>query len=217
MLLLPTLGLFIAADILIPAISLAALTANPTRAWTFRQYIHWPVAKWLIPGSILGALIGAWLFSLLNPFWIQLLLAIFLISTLWQFRFGKRKKSFPMPISGFLPLGMAVAGISGVAGGTGPIQNPFLLNAGLEKEQLIATKAVNSLALQLTKVAGYAAFGAMTPNVWVMGIAIGAGAIAGILLAKKHLFTITDSRFRQYTLMLMPLCGIIMLIKLALS
>ncbi len=101
MLLLPTLGLFITADILIPTVSLAALTANPTRAWTFRQHIHWPVVAWLVPGSIFGALIGTWVFSRLEPFWIQCVLAVFLISTVWQFRFGKRKKSFPMPLWGF--------------------------------------------------------------------------------------------------------------------
>ncbi len=214
MLLLPTLGLFITADILIPAVSLAALTANPTRAWTFRQHIHWPVVSWLVPGSILGALIGTWVFSQLEPFWIQLVLAIFLISTLWQFRFGKRKKSFPMPLWGFFPLGLIVAGISGVAGGTGPVQNPFLLNRGLEKEQLVASKAINSLALQATKIIGYTAFGAMTNNVWIMGLTMGAGAIAGILLAKKHLLNITDDRFRKYTLMMMPICGVVMLVKL---
>ena len=106
---LPILGFTAGVEIAIPAVALSALMANPSRAWFFRHYIDWSVARWLIPGSLLGALIGAYSFSLLSPTWLQALLGVFLISTVFQFRFGKSKRSFKMTAPAFFPIGLFVS------------------------------------------------------------------------------------------------------------
>ncbi|TNE77747.1 MAG: sulfite exporter TauE/SafE family protein, partial [Gammaproteobacteria bacterium] len=162
MLMIPVVTLLLGAQVVPPAISVGAFVANPSRAWLFRNAVDWQVCRWMVPGSICGALLGAWAFSHFPVFWIQLLLGGFLVSTVFQYRFNKSKRSFPMRRRWFFPLGLVIAFLSALVGGTGPVHNPFMLNYGLEKEQLVATKAINSLALQLTKLLAYTGFGVMT-------------------------------------------------------
>jgi uncharacterized membrane protein YfcA len=213
MLMIPIISFMIAPQAVAPVISLGAVLANPSRAWMFRNHVDWTVSRWLIPGSFVGAIIGAWTFTQISGQWIQILLGLFLVSTLFQYQFGKSKRSFPMKERWFFPLGLLVSFVSGVVGGTGPIQNPFMLNYGMEKERLVATKAVNSLAMQLTKLMSYAGFGAMTLEIGLYGLVIGIGGSIGAWFASQHLKNINPMRFRTYTLILMPICGVIMLIK----
>lgn len=204
---LPILGFFAGVELAVPAVAVAALMANPSRVWLFRKHIDWTVARWLIPGSLLGAALGAYSFSLLSPVWLQCLLGLFLISTALQFRFGKSRRSFRVSASAFLPIGLFVSFSSGVVGGSGPVLNPFFLNYGTEKEALVATKSLNSFVMQLCKLLVYGATGVMTQQVSSVGIALGIGAIVGTLLGKRHLLNINGARFRIYTLVIMQLAG----------
>lgn len=213
MLMIPVLSLMLGPQVVAPAISLGAFLANPSRAWLFRTHINWQVSRWLIPGSLVGAVLGAWAFTQISAQWIQVLLGLFLISTVFQYQFGKSKHSFVMKRRWFFPLGLSVSFLSGVVGGSGPVHNPFMLNYGLEKEQLVATKAMNSLIMQLTKLIAYTGFGAMTLEVGTYGLAIGIGGAIGAWIASNHLKNINPGRFRLYTLILMPICGLLLLIK----
>lgn len=213
MLLIPLLGLTMSAQSVAPVITVASLMANPSRTFVFWQFIYWPVIIRLLPGSILGAIAGAYAFTQVPAHYLQLILGLFLLSTIWQYRFGKRKKSFPMPRWAFFPLGATVAFVSGLVGGAGPVMNPFFLNHGMEKEQLVATKAFNSLVMQSTKLLSYLGLGAISWQMGISGIAIGLGGVLGVFWARHHLERIDDERFRQYTLYLMPIGGVLLLFK----
>jgi len=213
MLMIPVISFLIAPQVVAPIISLGAFLANPSRAWLFRSHIDWKVSSWLIPGSLLGAILGAWTFTQISAQWIQIVLGIFLISTVFQYKFGKSKRSFTMKKALFFPVGLVVSFLSGLVGGTGPVHNPFMLNYGMEKERLVATKAMNSLVMQFTKLVAYTGFGAMTLEIGGYGLVLGIGGAFGAWLASKHLQNINTDRFRIYTLTLMPICGFFLLIK----
>ncbi len=213
MLLIPLLGLTMSAQSVAPVITVASLMANPSRTFVFWKFIHWPVIARLLPGSILGAVLGAYAFTLVPAHYLQFILGVFLLSTIWQYRFGKRKQSFPMPRWAFFPLGIVVAFVSGLVGGAGPVMNPFFLNHRMEKEQLVATKAFNSLAMQSTKLLSYLGLGAISWQMGISGAAIGLGGVVGVFWARHHLERIDNDRFRQYTLYLMPIGGVLLLFK----
>jgi uncharacterized membrane protein YfcA len=213
MLMIPIISFLIAPQVVAPVVSLGAFLANPSRAWLFRNHIDWKVSCWLIPGSLLGAILGAWTFTQISVQWIQIVLGLFLISTVFQYKFGKSKRSFTMKITWFFPVGLVVSFLSGLVGGTGPVHNPFMLNYGMEKERLVATKAMNSLVMQFTKLVAYTGFGAMTLEIGGYGLVLGIGGALGAWFASKHLQGIDASRFRIYTLILMPICGVLLLIK----
>ena len=73
------------------------------------------------------------------------MLALFLISTAWQYRMGVRPRSFSMRLPWFVPVSFASGLTSAVVGASGLLVNPFYLNYGLMKEAMLATRAANSL------------------------------------------------------------------------
>ena len=212
-LLLPVIGFFLGAQVVPPIISIASVFANPSRVFFFYQYIDWKVIRHLTSGSILGAILGAWLFTQINIELIQIIIGFFLISYVFQYQFSKTKLQIYMQRRWFFPLGVLVSFLSGLVGATGPILNPFMLSYGLEKEQLVATKSLNSLVMQLSKLTTYTIFGALTWRTGIYGILLGAGGVLGVYIARNHLLNIKMERFRNYTMAIMTISGVLMLVK----
>ena len=162
MLMIPVVSWVAHPKAVAPSIALGTLLSSPLRVYLFWRHIDWTIVRWYVPGAIVGAMLGGWIFANLESSWFKIIAAVFLISTLFQYRLGERERSFPMRAWAFLPLGFVVATISGMIGEAGPVLNPFYLNYGSVKEQMIGTKSVNSLIMQLTKLGSYTIFGAMT-------------------------------------------------------
>ncbi len=217
MILVPFVDFVLGSRSVAPVVQLGNFLGRPTRIFLFWKHIDWRITKAYLPAAVVGAWIGSWLFVRMNPVFIQLGIAIFLISTLWQFKWGKSKQSFPMKLSYFTPLGFLVAIISTLIGATGPILNPFYLNYGVQKETLIATKAVNSFLLAIAQLSFYTFFGSLYGNMWLYGLAIGVGASLGNYLGKMVLDKISDQIFRTILVLFMALSGIIILVKLLLN
>jgi len=215
-LLIPVIGFMLGAGIVAPVISLAAIIANPSRVLLFHKDINWSVITFLTPGSFIGAIVGAWLFSQLNIEWLQIILGLFLISYVVQVRFSRKRLDITFRRLWFLPIGMLISFLSGLVGATGPVLNPFLLAYGLQKEELVATKSVNSLIMQLTKLTTYSVFGALTLQTGAFGIALGIGALIGVYIAKLHLITIKVEQFNLYVHTLMFASGVVMLLQIVL-
>jgi uncharacterized protein len=93
----------------------------------------------------------------------------------------------------------------------GLLVNPFYLNYGLVREPLLATRAANSLLIQITKLATYASFGVMTLNSIENGVVAGAGALAAIWLSLRWLPLVSNDRFRRFTVFVMLGSGVYMM------
>ncbi|AWF82812.1 hypothetical protein BTJ40_19430 [Microbulbifer sp. A4B17] len=213
LLLVPVISFLVGPHLVAPTVTIAKCLASPYRALVFWSYIDWRVIRWLTPGSLVGAVLGAYTYTQMAPEWIQIVVGLFLISTIFQYRFGNREKSFPMTLPFFLPLGLVTAFASGLIGAIGPLKNPFLLNYGVEKESLIATKAFNGQLMQIAKLGTYITFSAIPLELVVYGVAAGLGGIIGVTLAKKKLHQVSFKRFRKYTILVMFVCGLALVIR----
>jgi len=164
---------------------------------------------WYAPFALLGAAIAGYFFSKTNITILQIIVGAFLISTVFQFRWGKRPQSFAMRYSWLAPLGLIISTIGTWIGAAGSLLNPFYLNLGLSKESLIA----NSFFMGIAQVSSYSYFGLMTGEEWGMAIALGLGISLGNFIGKKALQKITDTRFRQWAIAFMVISGILLIIR----
>ena len=213
LLLLPVVGFYLSPSVVAPVVNLGNMIGRPVRLYLFWKDIQWNIVLYYVPSAILGAILGGLIFVQLNADWIQVLLGVFLISTVFQYRFGKKKTSFKMRKQYFIPLGFGVSLISTLFGATGAILNPFYLNMGLLKEKMIATKTANSFFAGIAQLGTYAFLGALHGELWMYGLVIGLGATIGNIFGKRVLKKMSDELFRKLVIILMMISGTVMIIK----
>ena len=199
------------ANAVAPVAALTSLVAGIARIDLFWRNIEWRIVRWYVPGAFAGAVAGGWAFTRISAGTLQIVIAIFLVSTVWQFRWGRAERSFPMPVQWFVPISIVSGFTSGLAGASGLLVNPFYLNYGLIRESLLATRAANSLLIQIAKLSTYAVLGAVTTSSVVEGLVAGTGALVSIWLSRRWLFKLSNTRFRQMAVITMLAGGMFML------
>ena len=194
-----------------PVAAVTSFVASGARIGLFWQYVDWQLVRWYLPGAVAGAAIGGWGFTRIGAKPLQLLIALFLVSTIFQYRLGEVARSFPMRLPWFVPVSFVSGLTSGLAGASGVLANPFYLNYGLIKEPLLATRAVNSLAVQTAKLLAYGAFGALSADTAALGLAAGAGALCSIWLSRRWLTWLSSATFRRFAVAAMFVSGTVLL------
>ena len=194
-----------------PVITIASLMASPMRILVSWRLIEWAVVRWYLPGAISGAIVGSLIFARANALWLSLIVGLFLVSTAIQYRLGGRARSFPMRLPWFIPVSLVVGLISGILGASSLISIPFYLNYGLTKERMIATGALHSLFIQLTKIATYGSLGVLTSTSFFEGVSAGLGAVVAICATRRWLDRFSEIWFRRFAILLMLISGLSML------
>lgn len=209
--LIPVLNWLIGVGNTAPVLNLGTFFGRPSRLIIFWKHIHWKVCLYYAPTAIAGAWLGAWLFSNFNMEWLQIIVGLFLISTIWQYKFGKKEQSFKMEFWYFIPLGLIVSILGTIIGALGPILNPFYLNMELDKEELIATKTANSFLMGLFQIGSYTFFGLFHDELLVYGLAMGFGATVGNIIGKKFLSNMKSNTFRKLVIAFMVISGVLLI------
>ena len=209
----PVVNLLVGIPATAPIINLGALIGRPARLILFWKDINWKIVLYSTPASMIGAVIGGYLFVNIELQWLQIFIGLFLVSTVFQYRFGKKSKSFKMTHIGFIPLGFIVAVLGTIIGAMGPVLNPFYLNAGIEKEEMIATKAANSFFTGVMQIGTYSYLGSLMGDRWAYGLAMGIGATVGNIIGKALLKRTSKKDFRIYVMVIMVISGIVMITK----
>ena len=202
---------FIRVETIAPVITIASLMASPARILISWRLIEWQVVRWYLPGAISGAVVGSLILASANVTWLYVIVGFFLISTPAQYRLGGRARSFSMRLPWFIPVSVTVGLISGIIGASSLISVPFYLNHGLIKERMIATGAVHSLFIQVTKLSTYGSLGMLTSGSILEGAAAGLGAIVAICVTRPWLDSFNELWFRRLAILLMLLSGLSML------
>ena len=194
-----------------PVVTTGMLLGNLQRTFMFWQEIDWELTWWYLPGAISGAILGAFVYTQTQLQWLQILLGLFLVSSVFSFGMGKKEKSFQVPGWFFLPTGFIYAFLSGLIGSLGPVLNPFYLNYGLVKERMIATKSAHVVVVHVAKILTYATLGVLTKSYLWYGLIIGITAIPANWLGQKVLKNISDEQFRQFVIALVTISGLLIL------
>jgi uncharacterized membrane protein YfcA len=176
--LLPVLG----ARVAVPVLAVAMVLTNAGRIWAFRQGLALGRALPVLAGVLPGSLVGAGAFAALSGPMADLVVGAFLVVTvpLRRALAGRAVMGHPAMLVG----GGAVTGIlSGMTTGAGVLLVPLLLGAGLAGPALLATDAFVSGAMHVARCVGYGATGLLTPDLVLLGLALGAATVPGSKLA----------------------------------
>lgn len=225
-LLLPAFALFLAAPAAVAATAVVHLLNGVFKGALVYKTAHWPtVLKFGIP-AVPGAVLGAFLLTLLGeqpafrwsaagyeftPSAAGVLIGAILIifAILEMIPWFQRLQAPPR----LIPVGGAATGLfGGLTGQQGALRSMFLLRAGLDAKQFIATGVLVSIFIDLARVPTYfSAFAASSLDLdarqmWL--IAFGAlAAFAGAWLGSRYLKKATIGVVRVIVASLMFVIG----------
>lgn len=211
LLLAPIVTYALRPDAVAPILTLTSLSGSPSSVWMMRGHVRWDIVRWYLPGAVVGAFLGAFLFAHSSAEWLQIFVGLFLVSTIFQYRFGRRERTFTVRCWYFPVVGFFVSFFSGLIGGTGPLVNALYLNNGMFKQEMVSTKSFNSSVVNAIKLGTYAMYGVLSNDLVLIGLALGAAAIVGSWLGKQILERLHAHHFRQIVIALMVITGLLMI------
>ncbi|MFD2034716.1 sulfite exporter TauE/SafE family protein [Belliella marina] len=212
LLLMPLVAIVVGVKAVAPVMAISIGMSSTSKVALFWKHIDWTLFAWLFPSTIVGSILGASLFASMSSDYLQILIGLLLVSTIFQFK-QKKKSSFKIKAWHFAPMGLVVAFLSGLIGGVGPLMNSAYLNYGISKESLLGTRSANAILLHATKIISYAYYGYVTGEVMKFGIIIGVTSMVAVYFGKLILAKISDNFFRQIVVASMVLSGVLMLWK----
>ncbi|MBB2205387.1 sulfite exporter TauE/SafE family protein [Gluconacetobacter takamatsuzukensis] len=216
LMILPVLGLLLAPAQVPAALSVGTALSALSRILSFFRSIRWDVVVRFVPPALPAAWGGVWMLSRLQPVYLDLLLGLFLIGNLpLLLRRGGGAAGAARPVRpALLPaLGAAAGFVSGFTGAVGLLFNGFYHRMGLQKEQIVATRAANDVLLHLTKLGLYLSYGMLTGPALRVGLVVAAAAIAATLLVRAVIHRLHDALFRHVGHAAACAAGVAMLVQ----
>lgn len=193
---LASTSLLLPVSVVVPLNGVLILAGQITRVTQFYRYIDWSITLPFIPGSMLGAALGTFVYFGLPELLIAFILGCVLLWFCWippSQAARKLASSIPYP---FFWVGLAHTFLSTVSG-AGVLFQSVIVNSNLSKEQVVATIAGTLLFMALFKSLGYLAAGFdYTPYLLVIALSWAMG-IFGTMLGKLCLDVLPDTYFRM--------------------
>ncbi|QWA40849.1 sulfite exporter TauE/SafE family protein [Chryseobacterium sp. ZHDP1] len=215
LILIPILNLLLPASVVPFSLTIGTFTSSVSRIAVFKKHINWKIFFWFVPFSIPAVLIGAYLIKYINPNYLQLIVAFFLVSNVPQlFKKVKdnEKDDNTSPTYVLAIIGFLAGFVSGITGAIGLLFNRFYLQFGLKKEEIVATRAANEVFLHLIKLIIYISLGLYSNLALWLGIAVAVATIISSYTFKYILPLLSESIFRKVGYGAMVVSGIILLI-----
>ncbi len=215
LILIPILNLLLPTSLVPFTLTIGTFTSSVSRVSVFRSSINWRICFVFVPFSIPAVFFGAWLLKYVNPLYLQIFVGLFLIANLPELfisrdKFSRNKtySKWVLPVVGFL------AGfVSGITGAVGLLFNRFYLNMGLNKEEIVATRAANELLLHFIKLLIYLALNLYSSKAIYLGLAIAIAAVISSITVTKILSYISEFLFRKIGYAAMVMSGLVLLVS----
>jgi uncharacterized protein len=209
-LLLPVLVWSFGAKEAVPLMALAALLANASRVAVWWREVDWKVNAVYCATAVPAAALGARLLVKLDVRMVEAGLGLFLLAAVplrrWLIRRG-----FRMTLPGMAVVGAGIGFLTGMVASTGPINTPFFLGYGLTKGAFIASEALGSAAISLTKSVVFHSFGALPSRTILRGLLIGTSLMAGAWISKRIVQRMDASQYQWVLEIMMIAAGLFIL------
>ena len=208
--LMPVLMLAFGPHEAVPIMAIAALLANLSRVLVWWREVDWRANAYYCVTAVPCAALGARTLLILDPHIVEAVLGVLFILMVparrWLLARGLRIEAWHLTL-----VGAGIGFISGMVASTGPINTPFFLAYGLVKGAYLATEALGSMAIGLTKALVFHRFDALPLETVVRGLIVGASLMAGSRLAKGFVLRLEADRFRLLMDAMLVGAGLILL------
>jgi uncharacterized membrane protein YfcA len=167
----------------VPIISLSALFTNTSRTAAFRHLVDYRKALIVLVAAVPTCALGAWGYTRLSGKGALIVIGGMLIASV-PLRRLMRRRGLTLTHRGLAGASFAWGPLAGGTVGAGIILLSLLMAAGLEGAAVVATDAVVSIGIGLTKFAVFGVAGAVDARVIAVALLIGCVAFPGAFFAK---------------------------------
>ena len=199
-------GLIPAAAI-IPVHGIVQLFSNSSRALFGWRHIHWGFTTAFVAGSIIGGLIAAGITTEINLEYIPLLIAAYILLTVW----GPKLQFKKPPLCEFFTIGLLQTGLSMIVGATGPLGQAAMLAKGLQRDALVVTGAFMMTFTHLIKILLFVLLGFSFIAYWKTILGMSIGVIVGAFIGTHIRYKIPEALFRKIMKWLLTLLALRMI------
>jgi uncharacterized membrane protein YfcA len=179
LILVPMVG----AETVVPIIALAGMLTNTGRMIAFWKHVEWHRALIVIAGAVPPCVITAYGYTMLTGKGAQLVIGTMLMLTV-PLRYALRRRAIVLSDRGLLYGSIGYGTAVGGTVGAGVILLSLLMAAGLMGPAVIATDAMLSIAIGISRLMVFGFAGALTPKVIAYALLIGVIAFPGAFLAR---------------------------------
>jgi uncharacterized membrane protein YfcA len=173
----------VGAEPVVPILSLSALFTNSSRTAAFLPLVDWRRAAIVLVAAVPTCALGAWGYTMLTGTGAALVIGTMLIASV-PLRRLMRRRGLVLSHRGLAAAAFAWGPLAGGTVGAGIILLSLLMAAGLEGAAVVATDAVVSIGIGLTKLLTFGLAGAVTAKVIAVALLIGGIAFPGAFFAK---------------------------------
>jgi uncharacterized membrane protein YfcA len=207
----PILAWTFGAKAAVPIMAIAGLIANLSRAAVWWREVDWRATGVYCLAAVPAAVLGANTFLKLNVHAVEFALGLFLLLVI-PFRYWMRRTNLKITRWQLAVVGAGIGYLTGIVASTGPINAPFFLAYGLTKGAYLATEAMGSAAVALSKISVFGVFGAMSQENLLRGLAVGSGLMCGSYLAKGIVQRMKPADFHLVMDIVILLAGVAMMV-----
>jgi uncharacterized membrane protein YfcA len=173
----------VGAEPVVPILSLSALFTNTSRTAAFLPFVDWTRAAIVLVAAVPTCALGAWGYTMLSGAGAALVIGTMLVASV-PLRRLMRRRGLKLSQRGLAAAAAAWGPLAGGTVGAGIILLSLLMAAGLEGAAVVATDALVSIGIGVTKLATFGLAGAVTAKVIAVALLIGGIAFPGAFLAK---------------------------------
>jgi uncharacterized membrane protein YfcA len=173
----------VGAEPVVPILSISALFTNSSRTAAFRHLVDRRRALIVLAAAVPTCALGAWLYTKLTGKGALIVIGAMLVASV-PLRRLMRRRGLALSDRSLAVASFAWGPLAGGTVGAGILLLSLLMAAGLEGAAVVATDAVISIGIGLTKLAVFGLAGAVTAKVIAVALLIGCVAFPGAFLAK---------------------------------
>ena len=176
----PVLGI----KAVVPVLAFAGIIINCGRFWFYRRDFDVRVVKRVLPPALLFLVGATFLYEKLDPAPLAVVIGIVVLLALPARRY-LAAHNLHLGTRGLVVGGGLFGFLNGIASGMGVVLISLLLGAGLTGTVVIATDALVTIAVDITRAALFSRFNLLNNSGLVLGTIIGLASLPGSWVASK--------------------------------